>query len=88
MSRVFKRDGTWWIDFKDVQGVRRRKKIGPNRRVAQEILNDALGKVARRQHLGVIDDSAISFEDFAEVWWERVSIALRPRTQERWLRLS
>ena len=85
MSRVFRRDGIWWIDFKDAQGVRRRKKIGPNRRVAQEVLNDALGKVARRQYLGMIDDSAISFGDFAQVWWDRVASTLRPRTQERWL---
>ncbi|MGO9263963.1 MAG: tyrosine-type recombinase/integrase [Candidatus Binataceae bacterium] len=84
MSRVFRRDGTWWIDFRDVQGIRHRKKIGPNRRVAQEVLNDALGKIARRQHLGVIDDSAINFVDFARIWWERVASLLKPRTQERW----
>jgi hypothetical protein len=84
VSRVFQRDGTWWIDFKDSRGVRRRKKIGPNRRIAQEVLNDALGKVARRQHLGVIEDSAIGFADFAQVWWERVASILRPRTHERW----
>ncbi len=84
MSRVFQRDGTWWIDFQDAQGIRHRKKIGPNRRIAQEVLNDALGKVARRQHLGVIDDSAISFAEFADLWWQRVVGTLRPRTQERW----
>lgn len=84
MSRVFRRGENWWIDFKDAQAVRHLKKIGPNRRVAQEILNDALGKVARRQHLSVIDDSAINFTDFAKVWWERVANLLRPRTQERW----
>ena len=84
MSRVFQRDGTWWIDFQDAQGIRHRKKIGPNRRIAQEVLNDALGKVARRQHLGVIDDSAISFAEFADLWWQRVAGTLRPRTQERW----
>jgi integrase len=84
VSRVFQRDGTWWIDFQDAQGVRHRKKIGPNRRIAREVLNDALGKVARRQHLGVIDDSAISFAEFVDLWWQRVASTLRPRTQERW----
>jgi integrase len=34
--------------------------------------------------LGVIDDSAISFADFAKIWWERVANLLKPRTQERW----
>ena len=84
MSRVFQRDGSWWIDFKNAQGVRHRRKIGPTKRVAQEVLNDALGKVARRQHLGLIEDSAINFADFSEVWWQRVSASLKPRTQERW----
>ncbi len=85
MSRVFKRDGSYWVDFNDAQGVRRRKKIGPSKRIAQEVLDGLLGSVARRQHLGIIDDSAISFADFTNVWWERVSPALKPRSQERWL---
>lgn len=84
MSRVFKKDTSWWIDFNDAQGVRHRKKVGPNRRVAQEVLNDVLGKVARRQHLGVMADSALSFAEFAKTWWERVSGLLKPRTRERW----
>jgi len=85
MSRVFERDGDWWIDFKDAQGIRRRKMIGPNKRVAQEVLDGILGNVARRVYLGVIDDSPISFADFADkVWWKRVSHTLKPRTQERW----
>jgi integrase len=87
MSRVFERKGKkgqFWIDFKDAQGVRHRKKIGPNRRVAREVLDGILGNVARRQHLGVIEDSAISFSDFAKKWRERVTPILKPRTRERW----
>jgi hypothetical protein len=50
MSRVFQREkngagkpcGPYWIDFKDAQGVRRRKKIGPSKRVAQEVLDGLL----------------------------------------------
>lgn len=84
MSRVFGRDGAWWIDFKDAQGVRHRKKAGPTKRVAKEVLNGILGNVARRQHLGVIEDSPISFADFAELWWRRIAHTLSPRTQERW----
>jgi integrase len=84
MSRVFKRQTAWWIDFKDAQGVRRRKKIGPSKRIAQEVLDGLLGNVARRQHLGIIDDSAISFAEFAKAWWERVERGLKPTTQVRW----
>ena len=86
MSRVFQRDGgqDWWIDFKDARGLRRRKKIGPNKRVAREVLDGLLGNVARRVHLGVIEDSAISFADFAKLWRERVTPMLKPRSRERW----
>jgi integrase len=66
--------------------VRRRKKVGPNKRVAKEVLDGILGNVARRQHLGVIADSPVSFAEFAtRVWWQRVKHTLKPRTQERWL---
>jgi integrase len=84
MSRVFQRSGDWWIDFKDARGVRRRKKIGPSKRVAKEVLDGTLGNVARRQHLGVIDDSPISFSDFAEEWKRRITPTLKPRSRERW----
>jgi integrase len=84
MSRVFQHKGSWWIDFKDARGIRHRRKAGPNKRVAKEVLDGLLGNVARRVHLGVIEDSAISFADFAKIWRERVAPMLKPRTRERW----
>jgi hypothetical protein len=59
-----------WIDFADARGVRRRKKIGPSKRVAKEVLDGMLGRVARREYLGVIDDSPIAFAEFANIWLE------------------
>jgi integrase len=86
LSRIFQREknGPYWIDFKDASGVRHRRKIGPSKRIAREVLDGILGQVARRQHLGVIEDSAISFADFANIWRERVTPTLKPRSQERW----
>jgi integrase len=84
MSRVFRKDGAYWIDFKDAHGVRRRKKIGPSKRIASEVLDGVRGSLARRQHLGVIEDSPISFGDFTRIWRERVASTLKPRSQERW----
>jgi integrase len=83
MSRVFQRQGNWWIDFKDARGVRRRKRIGPNKRIAKEVLDGILGSVARREHLGVIDDSPITFSEFADVWFERIAHTLKATSQER-----
>ncbi|MGA7869386.1 MAG: tyrosine-type recombinase/integrase [Candidatus Binatus sp.] len=86
MSRVFQRSGSgsWWIDFSDAQGIRHRRKIGPSKRVAKEVLDGILGSVARCQHLGIVAESAVSFNDFAELWKQRVTPTLRPHTQTRW----
>lgn len=84
MARVFQRQNSWWIDFKDQAGRRHRRKVAPNKRIAKEVLDATLGNVARRVHLGVIEDSQISFADFAKVWRERIFPTLKPRTQERW----
>ena len=55
MSRVFEREkGEWWIDFKDAQGVRRRRKIGPSKRVAKD---DKL-RAAATEGLGRIGNPA------------------------------
>ena len=86
MSRIFQREknGPYWIDFKDASGLRHRRKIGPSKRVAKEVLDGILGQVARRQYLGVVEDSTISFTDFAKIWAGRVRPTLKPRSQERW----
>jgi hypothetical protein len=84
MARVFKRDGAWWVDFKDADGRRRRFNAAPTRRIAKEVLDSYLGKVARQEHLGIIDDSAIAFAEFAEIWFDRVKSGLKERTRESW----
>ena len=84
MSRVFKKKGSYWVDYKDVQGIRHRKKVGNDKRIAKEVLNDILGKVARRVHLGVVEESKISFADFTKIWMDRVFPTLSPQTVKRW----
>ena len=68
MARLYRRkpDGPWWIDFFDDAGRRRRVSTGTtSKRVAKEVLKSTVGKVVRREHLGVIGDSGISVADFA-----------------------
>jgi integrase len=87
MSRVFKRDGGWWIDYNDASEVRRREKVAASKRVAEEILNKTLDKVAREKFLGLVEEKeeGISFARFVdEVWLKRVEHTLRPRTLTRW----
>jgi integrase len=61
------------------------RKIGPSKRVAKEVLDGMLGRVARREYLGVIDDSPIAFAEFANIWLARIGHNLKPTTRERFL---
>lgn len=61
------------------------RKIGPSKRVAKEVLDGMLGRVARREYLGVIDDSPIAFSEFANIWLARIGHNLKPTTRERFL---
>lgn len=85
MSRVFKRDGMYWIDWFDAKGKRRRKKVAPSKRVAGEALNAVLNSAAREEFLGIVDESKMSFADFAKLWRERVERRVRLTTAQRWL---
>jgi integrase len=84
MARVYRRNGKYWIDFNDADGVRHRKKVGPSKRVAEEALNHVLDQVARHEFLGIVEESSVSFADFSKAWSARVLPQVAPRTAERW----
>jgi integrase len=87
MSRVFKRDGRWWIDYNDASGVRHREKVAATERVAKEVLNHTLDKVTKEKFMGLVEEkeAGITFAKFADdVWWERVEHTLRKQTRVRW----
>src|SRR3979490_1815618 len=85
MAKIFKRNGKFWVDFTDAAGARHRRQIGTSRRIASEVLADLMGKKARQEYLGIIEDSDITFGNFADdVWLKRVTPTLKPATAERW----
>ena len=82
MSRVFERvRASSRIDFKDAQGVSPTQEGRAEQAVAKEVFDGILGNVARRQHLGIIDESAMSFAEFAKEWKRRVEPTLKPRSR-------
>lgn len=82
MATLFKKNGRWWIDYRDAEGVRVRKPAAATARVAQEVLNHALDKVAREE-IGIID-SKMPFAKFAEEWSHRVLKTVAVSTAVRW----
>ena len=47
--RVFKKRDKWWIDFRDPQGVRRRKPVGNSKREAKDVLEKASSSMAPKK---------------------------------------
>ena len=61
---VFKRNGEYWIDIY-VKGKRVRRKIGPDRQIAELVVQDLKVKAAKGEYLGITENRKIRFEVFA-----------------------
>lgn len=67
MAQVFSRDNFWWIDYRDPHGRRKRKKISPDKKTAQAVLNKILTSIAEKKYLDKDEDSQkLSFSEFAD----------------------
>src|ERR1700693_6293258 len=84
MGHVYKKGDGWAISFIDKDGARVRRKIGPDKKDAEKALLSYMGKVAREEHLGIIEDSDISFADFGQQWLEKITPTLKPMARRRW----
>ncbi len=63
---VFKRNGQYWIDYYDGNGRRHRKRIGPQKTVAQLALKDVKVKIAKGEYLGIYEEKKVLFTDFVQ----------------------
>lgn len=62
---VFKKGKNWYIDYY-LKGQRKRKKIGPSKKLALQVLKDVQAKIVKKEYLGILEEKRILFEDFAE----------------------
>ena len=60
-----------------------RRKVSASKRIAQEVLAGYVGRVVRREHLGVIEDSAISFQDASSQWLGSLRADIRSTSRVR-----
>jgi integrase len=60
---VFQKGKNWYIDYYD-KGKRKRKKIGPSKKLALQILKDIEVKIVKKEYLGIVDEKKVLFEDF------------------------
>jgi len=60
---VYKKGKNWYIDYY-FKGRRKRKKIGPSKKLAEQVLKDVHVKIAKGEYLGIHDKKKILFEKF------------------------
>lgn len=81
---VFKKNGSYWIDYYDGDGRRHRKLIGPQKTLARIALKDVKVKVAKGEYLGIYEEKKITFKDFAlKTYPPFAKTNLSPSTLER-----
>lgn len=61
---IYKKGQYWYIDYY-VKGVRKRKKIGPSKHVADLALAQVKVKIAKGEYLGIYEDKKLTFRQFA-----------------------
>lgn len=66
---IYKKGNNWYIDYY-VKGRRKRKKIGPSKKLAEQVLKDVHVKLARGEYLGVLEEKKVPFKDFTEKYLE------------------
>ncbi len=79
---VYKKGNNWYIDYY-YKGKRKRKKVGPSKKLAQQVLKDVQVKIARGEYLGVYEDKKVPFKDFAQRYLEFSKTNKAPSTHRR-----
>lgn len=66
---VWKR-GSWWIDYRDNNGRRHRRKIGLSKTIAEQALSKIRVQIAENRYLDIKKEPRIKFSDFAKDYLE------------------
>lgn len=62
---IYQKGKKWYIDYY-VKGRRKRKMVGPSKKLACDVLKDVQVKIAKGEYLGVYEEKKILFEDYAK----------------------
>jgi len=66
---IFKKGRNWYIDYY-VKGKRKRRKIGPSKRLAVLADKEVQLRIAKGEYLGIYEDPKLSFKDFTDQYLE------------------
>lgn len=66
MKGVIFKNGSYRIDYRLPNGKRKREKIGPSKKLAENVLSKRRVEIAEGKYLDVVKKDKIKFEDFAQ----------------------
>ena len=64
---IFQRGENWFVDYR-IHGQRKREKIGPSKKLAEEVLHKRLIQIAENRYLDIKREDKIKFSDFADLY--------------------
>lgn len=79
---VYKKGRSWYIDYY-VKGVRKRKKIGPSKQIAELALAQVQVKIAKGEYLGIYEEKKLTFRQFAPEYLAYSRANKRPSSSHR-----
>ncbi len=79
---IYQKGKNWYIDYY-VKGHRKRKKIGPSKKLAELVLKDVHIKNAREEYLGILEEKKVLFDEYAGKYLDYCKVNKAPSTYER-----
>ena len=79
---IYRKGKNWYIDYY-IKGQRKRKKVGPSKKIAEQVLKDIHVKVAKGEFLGVCEEKKIFFKEYAKQYLDYSKANKAPSTYER-----
>lgn len=64
---VYKKGKNWYVDYY-LKGTRKRKKVGPSKKLAEQVLKDIHVKIAKEEYLGVFEEKKVLFQEFSRIY--------------------
>jgi integrase len=81
MSRrdgLFKRNGWWWIDYRDAEGRRHREKAAPSYEVAKLVYRDKMNAIAKGEVTGIREEGVTLADFVKDRYWPAVQPTVSP----------
>jgi len=79
---IYKKGTHWYVDYY-LRGKRKRKKVGPSKKLAEQVLMDIQVKIAKGEFLGIQNEKKILFSEFAKEYLIYSKANKSPSTRRR-----